>query len=127
MYNIPSVLRHGEECTNWGILKGSFFKGSLLLPIKYNEPSLGSGKNMGISASDVSSGTWTIGSENNFKIMHNMNNSCYLLSLIFHKIFPVYLSKAANVPSSVANTKILSSYSFANSVFKWAIFCKKIT
>lgn len=57
MYRIPSELLQGEEATNCGMVNGNFFKGSLLLPSKYKDPSLGSGKNIGIIALDVSTGT----------------------------------------------------------------------
>lgn len=49
MYKIPSELRHGDWATSWGIVKGNFFNASLSDPPKtYNEPSFGSGKNMGL-------------------------------------------------------------------------------
>jgi hypothetical protein len=57
VYKMPSELLHGDDATNCGIVKGSFFSGSLLPPNKYNEPSLGSGKNIGIMALLVSTGT----------------------------------------------------------------------
>lgn len=60
---MPSELLQGEDDTNWGILNGNFFNGSLELSNKYKDPSLGSGKNMGTIASDISRGTWTIGSK----------------------------------------------------------------
>lgn len=63
VYKIPSELRHGDEATNWGMVKGSFFKGSRFPPRTYRDPSLGSGKNNGMMASLVFDGTLTTGSE----------------------------------------------------------------
>lgn len=57
VYKIPSELLHGDDATNWGIVKGNFFSGSRLFPNKYSEPSRGSGKKIGIIAFVVSTGT----------------------------------------------------------------------
>lgn len=59
---MPSELLQGEEATSSGIVNGSFFNGSPVLPTRYNVPSRGSGNKTGTIAFFVSKGTLTIGS-----------------------------------------------------------------
>lgn len=62
---MPSELLHGDEDTNCGMVNGNFFKGSRTSPMRYKDPSLGSGRNTGTIASVIFEGTCTIGSKIN--------------------------------------------------------------
>lgn len=109
MYKIPSELLHGDDATNSGIVKGSFFNGSLLSPTRYNDPSLGSGKSTGTIASLVSVGTLTTGSETKSQSTIAPKLAWHVLSLIFHLTSPVSCSIATKFPSKVAKINSLSS------------------
>lgn len=57
VYSMPSELLQGDEETSCGIVNGNFFKGSRTSPIRYSDPSLGSGRNTGTMASVIFKGT----------------------------------------------------------------------
>lgn len=49
VYRMPSELRQGDLATSSGIVNGNFFKASLSdAPKTYKDPSLGSGRNIGL-------------------------------------------------------------------------------